>query len=307
MMDVAIIGGSFAGLTAALQLGRASRSVLVLDAGAPRNRTSPGAHGVAGWDGVPPAEILARFRADLAPYKSVSLHKAVVTGASGNEDAFTLTLADNERVFARRIVLAHGVRDILPDIPGLTDAWGKRVLHCPYCHGYEVKGGSLVVLAVHPMSAHQALMLRADWSRQVTLLTAGMEGVDHEALEQAGVRVDHRGLQAVTEVSDGIDITLTDGSIERHAALFLGPKTSLAGSPAEHLGCMLGEGPMGPFVRVGPMAQTSIAGVFAAGDIARPMPNINFALADGFQAGSGCHASLLFPGLIQPLVEVSAP
>ncbi|MDP2121936.1 MAG: NAD(P)/FAD-dependent oxidoreductase [Hoeflea sp.] len=307
MIDVAIIGGSFAGLTAALQLGRASRSVLVLDSGAPRNRTSPGAHGVAGWDGVAPAEILARFRADLEPYPSVSLRDAAVTGASGRHDAFTLTLDGNEQVLARRIVLAHGVRDILPAIPGLTDAWGRRVLHCPYCHGYEVKGGSLAVLATHPMSGHQALMLRTDWSERVTLLTAGMEGFDWQALEKAGVRVDRRGLEAVEDVGDGIDLHLTGGSVERHAALFLGPRTSLAQTPAEQLGCLLSEGPMGSFVRVGPMAQTSIQGVFAAGDIARPMPNINFALADGAQAGSGCHASLLFPGFVQPVVQDPTP
>tara|TARA_R110002020_G_scaffold25060_5_gene81586 strand:+ start:1267 stop:2187 length:921 start_codon:yes stop_codon:yes gene_type:complete len=305
MMDVAIIGGSFAGLTAALQLGRASRSVVVLDAGAPRNRTSPGAHGVAGWDGVPPAEILARFRADLEPYPTVSLRTGAVTGVSGSLDGFRLMVDGHEQIEARRIILAHGVRDILPEIPGLADAWGRRVLHCPYCHGYEVKGGSLAVLATHPMSAHQALMLRADWSERVTLLTAGMEGLDGQALEQAGVRVDHRGLEAVKQVPDGIELHLTGGSVERHAALFLGPKASLAGSPAAQLGVTLAEGPMGNYVRVGPMAQTSVAGVFAAGDVARPAPNINFALADGAQAGVACHGSLLFPGFVQPFGDTA--
>ena len=121
------------------------------------------------------------------------------------------------------------------------------------------------------------------------------------------MRVDHPELQAVAEVPNGIELTLTGGSVEHHAALFLGPRTWLAGSPAEQLGLALGEGPMGPFVRVGPMAQTSLAGVYAAGDIARPMPNINFALADGAQAGTGSHASLLFPGFVQPLVGVAAP
>lgn len=224
-----------------------------------------------------------------------------VTDASDGEDGFRLMLDGNQQIAARRIILAHGVRDILPDIPGLTDAWGRRVLHCPYCHGYEVKGGSLVVLGVHPMSAHQALMPRGDWSDQVTLLTGGMEGFDWEALERAGVKVDRRGLEAVTEVPDGIDLQFAGGAIEHHAALFLGPRTSLAGSPAEQLGCLLSEGPMGFFVKVGPMAQTSVPGVFAAGDIARPMPNINFAIADGAQAGSGSQAPLLFPGFVQPL------
>jgi thioredoxin reductase len=303
MLDVAIVGGSFAGVTAALQLARASRSVVVLDTGAPRNRTSEGAHGVAGWDGVAPAEMLARFRSDLERYPSVSIRQGAVTAASGSEDAFMLIIDGDEQVFARRIVLAHGVRDILPYIPGLAGGWGRRVLHCPYCHGYEVKGGSLAVLAVHSMSAHQALLLRADFSDKVTLLTGGMNGFDIDTLGRAGVTVDSRGIEAVEADENGIDLQLSDGSSARHAALFLGPSTTLAGSPAEQLGCAQSEGPMGPFVRIGAMAQTSVAGVFAAGDVARAMPNINFALADGAQAGGACHGSLVFPHFVQPLVE----
>lgn len=301
MFDIAVIGGSFAGLTAALQLGRASRSVVVIDAGAPRNRTSPAAHGVAGWDGVAPGEILARFRADLAAYPTVQLRDATVMRVQGEPDAFEIGLEGGDGIAARRILLAHGVRDILPEIPGLKEAWGRRVLHCPYCHGYEVKGAPLAVLATHPMSAHQALMLRADWSDRVTLITGGIEGLDLDALRGAGVQVETRSLEAAAADESGIELTLTSGASERFGALFLGPRTTLAQSPAAALGCALSEGSMGPFVRVGPMAQTSVPGVFAAGDVARPMPNINFALADGAQAGSACHASLLFPDFVTPL------
>lgn len=301
MLDVAVIGGSFAGLTAALQLARASRSVVVIDGGAPRNRTSSGAHGVAGWDGVAPSEILARFRSDAAAYPTVSFQDAMVEAVSGAEDDFHLTLSTGETLTARRIVLAHGVRDRLPDVPGLAEGWGQRVLHCPYCHGYEVRGERLAVLAVHPMSAHQALMLRADWSGRVSLITNGIAGLDLAALAAAGVEIIEAELHAACSTTGGIDLRLSGGGTERFAALFLGPETSLAGSPAAMLGCDTGDGPMGAFVEVGPMAQTSVPGVFAAGDVARPMPNINFALADGAQAGTGCHASLVFPGAVQPL------
>ncbi len=163
-----------------------------------------------------------------------------------------------------------------------------------------------MVLAVHPMSVHQAQLLRADWSEQVTVLSNRIEGLDRDALEQAGVKVDERTLQSVATTGNGLDLHFADGSAERHSALFLGPRTTLAGSPAEQLGCALDDGPMGPFVRVGPMAQTSIAGVFAAGDVSRPMPNINFALADGAHAGGGCHASLVFPGFVQPIEQERA-
>jgi len=301
MQDAVIIGGSFAGLTAALQLGRASRSVTVIDAGAPRNQSSSAAHGVAGWDGLSPSAILDRFRADLRAYPSVTQRSGTVTAIHGGDGAFSVTLADGEKSAAKRIILAHGVRDILPDIPGLAQAWGQTVLHCPYCHGYEVKGAPLAVLATHPMSAHQALMLRADWSAQVTLITGGMAGLDLDALATAGVQIETRALETATADDTGIDLSLSGGATARFAALFVGPRTSLAASPADQLGCALADGPMGPFVKVGAMAQTSVPGVFAAGDLARPMPNINFALADGAQAGTGCHASLLFPGFVTPL------
>jgi len=301
MQDAVIIGGSFAGLTAALQLGRASRSVTVIDAGVPRNRNSSAAHGVAGWDGLSPSAILERFRADLRAYPSVTQRSGTVTAIHGEEGAFSVTLADGEKSAAKRIILAHGVRDILPDIPGLAQAWGQTVLHCPYCHGYEVKGAPLAVLATHPMSAHQALMLRADWSAQVTLITGGMEGLDLDALTTAGVQIETRALETATADATGIDLSLSGGATARFAALFVGPRTSLAASPAEQLGCASADGPTGSFVKVGAMAQTSVPGVFAAGDLSRPMPNINFALADGAQAGTGCHASLLFPDLVTPL------
>lgn len=303
--DVAVIGGSFAGSTATLQLGRASRTVALIDAGEPRNRTSLGAHGVAGWDGVAPADILARFRADVDRYPTVSIRKDRVERVAGSLDAFELALGSGETIAARRIVLAHGVHDVLPALPGVREAWGRQVLHCPYCHGYEVRGRPLAVLATHSMSAHQAFMLRADWSDQVTLFTGEVEGLDYERLRRAGISIEEGRLDAAHADERGIDLELSDGRTERFGALFLGPRASLAGSPAEQLGCTLAEGPMGPFVKVGPMAQTSVPGVFAAGDLCRPAPNINFALADGAQAGTGCHASLLFPDFVQPL-EVAA-
>ena len=131
MFDTTVIGGSFAGLTAALQLERASRSVVVIEAGRPRNRTSPAAHGVVGWDGVAPTEILARFRADLAAYLKVQFREGTVTRAQGGPNAFKIKLDGSEEIESCRIVLAHGVRDILPDIPEVVASWGRCVLHCP--------------------------------------------------------------------------------------------------------------------------------------------------------------------------------
>lgn len=302
--DVAIVGGSFAGLTAALQLGRASRSVVVIDAGQPRNRFSLAAHAVPGWDGVPPSDVLARFRADLAAYPTVRIVDGTVAGVSGAIDSFTLDVGAAGTFASRRVLLAHGVRDILPAIPGLSDGWGKTVLHCPYCHGYEVRNRPLAVLTTGPMATHQAHMLLSDWSRDVTLLTNGVEGLDTAALVSAGLKVDTRHPEAF-ETGDDARVRFTDGTDARFAAVFTASRADLTGSCADSLGVAMTEGPLGPFVQVGQMQQTSIPGVFAAGDLSSPAPSINFAIGDGARAGIGCHQSMLFPGFIQPVAEAA--
>lgn len=298
MIDVAIIGGSFAGLTAALQLGRASRSVTVIDAGAPRNRMSSAAHGVPGWDGSPPAEILARFRADATAYPTVSIQTDSVIAATPSEDGFAIGLASGAKLEARRVILAHGVRDNLPDIPGAEEAWGKTLIHCPYCHGFEVRNRPLAVLAVHPMSGHQAQMLRADWSADVTLLTGIAAGIEHEEL--ADIASDGRPVLALNDNGKAVSVDFEDGTSTEFGAIFTAPRVSLKDTPAEMLGCALGDGPLGPFLQVGPMGQTSVPNVFAAGDCAGPAHSVTLALGQGAAAGTGCHQSLLFPTMIQP-------
>lgn len=305
MIDTAVVGGSFAGLSAALQLCRASRSVVVIDDGRPRNRTSPAAHGIPGWDGVAPAEILARFRADLSAYPTARIVEGRVDAVKGGLDTFTLSTDAGQEVQARRIILAHGLRDRLPELPGLAEGWGRTVLHCPYCHGYEVKGRPLAVLASSAMAAHQAQILRADWSDDVTLLVNGAEGLDIAALEAAGIKIERRRPISIAG-EDTVQLRLADGPDAEFAALFLAPAVDLSGTPAETLGVGLADGPMGPFVRVGPIQQTDIAGVFAAGDLSSPMWNLNFAVGDGTRAGIGCHQSLLFPDFIQPLEKAAA-
>lgn len=305
MIDTAVVGGSFAGLSAALQLCRASRSVVVIDDGRPRNRTSPAAHGIPGWDGVAPAEILARFRADLSAYPTARIVEGRVVAAKGGLDTFTLSTDAGQEIQARRLILAHGLRDRLPELPGLAEGWGRTVLHCPYCHGYEVKSRPLAVLASSAMAAHQAQILRADWSDDVTLLVNGAEGLDIAALEAAGIKIERRRPVSIAG-EDTVQLRLADGPDAEFAALFLAPAVDLSGTPAESLGVGLGDGPMGPFVRVGPMQQTDIAGVFAAGDLSSPMWNLNFAVGDGTRAGIGCHQSLLFPDFVQPLEKAAA-
>lgn len=301
MQDVIIIGGSFAGLTAALQLGRTSRAVTVVDAGMPRNQNSPAAHGVPGWDGTPPADILSRFRKDTSAYPTVTFVTDTVVGVSKIPSGFAVSLAEGAQMNARRILLAHGVTDTLPDLPGISDIWGKTLLHCPYCHGFEFRNRPLAVLANHIMSGHQAQLLRNDWSADVTVLS-GIEGdFDPSTFDTKGFQMDARPVNGLAQAGEGISVGFEDGSQTTFAAVFIAPTVSLSGTPAEMLRCATTNGPLGPFVRVGPMGQTSVPNVFAAGDCARPGHNVTSAIGDGATAGIGCHQSLVFPDMIQPI------
>ena len=161
--DVIIVGGSFAGLSAAMQLARARRRVLVIDAGRPRNRFARTSHGFLGQDGRTPAEILETARAQLSRYPTFELRHDEATRAESCDDAFEVGLASGATVRARRLVLATGVVDELPEIPGFAERWGASVLHCPYCHGYEVAGGRIGVLGDGEGGVHKGSLLR-DWS-----------------------------------------------------------------------------------------------------------------------------------------------
>lgn len=291
--EVIVIGGSYAGMAAALQIGRARRRVLVIDAGLRRNRFAAVAHGLLGRDGVPPAQIAAEARAQLAAYPAISWHEGSAASARADGAGFTVETGDGQRISARRLVLATGVTDTLPDIPGLAERWGKSVFHCPYCHGYELDNGNIGVLATGPMSLHHALML-PDWGR-TTLLTNGAfepSAADLEQLQARGVRVEHAHVLEL--IGEGASVRLDDGRTIAFDGLFTMPRTRPSSPLAEQLGCVLEDGPMGPFVKVDEMKQTNIAGVFACGDAARAAGSLALAVGDGTMAGVAAHRSLIF-------------
>jgi len=296
--DAAVIGGSWAGLSAAMQLARARRRVLVVDAGRPRNRFARTSHGFLGQDGRTPAEILETARAQVLAYPTAELRRDEVTRAESHDGAFAITLASGDAARARRLVLATGVVDELPEVPGLRERWGQSVLHCPYCHGYEVAGGRLGVLGVGEMSMHQALLL-PDWSADVTLFTNGTfepTDVQRDALCARGVRVETRLLAEL--VGDGAALTgarLDGGETVPLDALFTVPRTRMASPLAERLGCEFDEGPVGPVIRTDERKETTVPGVFAAGDAARARHNATWASADGVMAGTSAHQSLALP------------
>lgn len=295
LADVAVIGGSYAGLSAALQLARARRHVVVIDAGVPRNRMAHASHGLLAQDGRPPAAISADGRAQLMTYPTVEWRTGAATRAIRRGDGFDVEMAASGLVHARRLILATGVTDELPSIEGLAERWGRHVFHCPYCHGYELNQGVIGVLAAGPAALHQALML-PDWGK-VTLFTNGRLDLDADQrrdLLARGVRIE---TTPVVRLVDTATVVLADGRALAHAGLFTQPHTRPSSPLAEHLGCAHDEGPLGTFVRTDALKATTIPGVFACGDAARGAGSVALAVGDGAQAGMSAHRSLLFEQL----------
>ncbi|MDO9361584.1 MAG: NAD(P)/FAD-dependent oxidoreductase [Sphingopyxis sp.] len=297
--DAIVIGGSFAGLSAAVHIARARRSVCIIDAGKPRNRFADTSHGFFGQDGDPPLAMIARAQAQVEAYPTVSTIAAEATSARATDGGFEVALAGGRTMTARKLVLAFGISDVLPDIPGLTERWGKSVLHCPYCHGFEYAGRRLGVLQTMPMSAHQAQLI-ADWG-PTTLYLNGGDMPDDETLtklERRGVDIERTRIKALQGNDTSISsLLLDDGRTAPIDALYLAPRTRLNSAIAEQLGCTLDDGPFGPVIRTDAAKLTTVAGVYAAGDVARVPHNATWAAADGVTAGTSLHQALVF----QPL------
>ncbi|MBV7536133.1 NAD(P)/FAD-dependent oxidoreductase [Duganella sp. sic0402] len=290
--DVIVVGGSYAGLSAATQLARARRRVLVIDAGQRRNRYARHSHGFLGQDGREGAAIAAEGRAQLMKYPAVRWQEGAATQAAAQDGGFSITLADGSTHHAQRLVLATGMADELPPIPGLAERWGDSVFHCPYCHGYELDQGRIGVLATSPHSFHHAMML-PDWGT-VTFFLNGAFEPDAEQLARLAARGVAIERESVRAVGGKATVELRDGRTLEMDGLFVLSRLHSASPLAELLGCEMEEGPMGKYLRTDMMKATSIPGVYAAGDAARMAGSVAFAVADGAMAGAAAHQSLIF-------------
>lgn len=297
-LDALVIGGSYAGLSAALQLARARRRIAVVDAGQRRNRFARSSHGFLGQDGRSPQDIVDDARAQLLAYPTVQWVDGHATAPTAQGDTFSVTTPAGP-LTARRLLIATGVADTLPPIEGLAERWGRSVFHCPYCHGYELDQGAIGVLAVGPMSMHHALLL-PDWGPTTFFLNGSFEpdAAQLAQLQARGVTVER---SRVTRISGTADVHVADAGVGKGgrtialAGLFTATKTRLASPLAEQLGCALDEGPIGPVVRRNEMLETTVPGVFACGDAARPFGNVATSVGDGAMAGASVHRSLI-PG-----------
>jgi thioredoxin reductase len=295
LYDAIIVGGSFAGLSAALQIARARRNVLVIDAGSPRNRFASHSHGLLGRDGAPGADILATAAQQLLAYPTARIFKCKATAVIRKGDDFVVEIDDGARWFTgRRLLLATGVADNLPEVTGLQERWGRTVLHCPYCHGYELGGGPIGVLGVSAMSVHQALVV-ADWG-DVTLFAGESIHIDDEQramLARRKVTVEAVAVAALEGDAPAIDVRLVDGRRVALRGVFVGGGVRPASPLAQVLGCAMDETPMGLTVHTDALKQTTVPGVYAAGDAASMRHSISGAAGDGALAGVMLHQSLI--------------
>lgn len=294
--DVAILGGSFAGMSAAMILARARRSVALLDTSTPRNRFAAASHGFPGQDGRSPAEIGDELRRQLSAYSTVDFHNVAASSAIKDAGGFVITMADGKVINARMIVLAYGVRDILPDLPGLKQRWGVSVLHCPYCHGYELNRQPIGVLASSELVMHQAMLL-PDWGATTLFTQQAIVPTPEqlETLSARNVRIEETPVAELIGAGSSLEaVRLADGRQIPLAGLFVAPQTVPSSNIGEQLGCATKDGPTGPYISVDMMQITSVPGVFAAGDVASPMANATLAAAAGVMAGSAAHRSLIF-------------
>ena len=336
--DVVVVGGGAAGLAAAIALGRSRRSVVLVDAGEPRNAPAEGAHNVLGQEGISPLELLARGRAEAEAY-GVLLVSGRVTGASGVVDSFTLEIdgapgggaglsadalevdasgsdrgqavaSTTQQVNERRVILANGLVDELPDVPGVAQAWGHTVLHCPYCHGWEVRDQRIAVLATSENALHQVMLFR-QLSDDVTLFLHDAPEPTEEQWEQLaalGVRVVTQRVERL--VVDGTQVRAVEVEGGRSFpvdAVAVGPRFVARTELYEALGGEKTLSPFGEQIVADPRGATAVPGVWVAGNSGDLMAMVAAAAASGVMAGAAVNGDLAVADLARAVAERRAP
>jgi thioredoxin reductase len=306
--DVVVVGGGAAGLNGALVLTRARRRVLVVDAGEPRNALAERMQGFLSRDGLPPAELLEAGRHEVRGYGG-EIATDRVTGIQRTPDGFELSLAGGRTVCARRLLLTTGLTDELPDVPGVQDRWGRDVLHCPYCHGWEVRDQALGVLATGPAGGHQALQIR-QWSDDVTLFLNTLEGLPDEEAEQLSAR----GVQLVPGPVSGLvlendrlsGVQLDDGRVVPRDVLFVEPRFAACDDLLTQLGITTEQDDTATWVPTSEHGETNVPGVWAAGNLTDPAALVVHAAAAGSRAAVAINSDLVDEDAARAVAERAA-
>lgn len=293
MLDVVIVGGSVAGLSAATYLGRMRRRILVVDSGKPCNRVSHASHGFLTRDGVDPAELLRIGREQVQAYPTVQLRSGLVTAIQPQADGFVVTLETGESMATRKVLLAMGLRDHLPELANVEQFWGRSAFHCPYCDGWEVRDQPLAVQGNGESALHRAKLL-LNLTNDLVICTDGpatFREDDWIFLRTRQVRVLETPLTGITGQGEQMDtLHFADGSTLARHALFINLRTGQHSDLVATLGCEVNA--MG-FVQADAQGRTNVAGVYAAGDMTSPLRAVVFAAAQGAAAAIWLNMELM--------------
>lgn len=291
--DVIITGGSYAGLSAAMALGRSLRNVLVLDSGAPCNQQTPHSHNFLTQDGATPADIAAKAKAQVAQYPTVHFKNGLAVSAEKNAEGFLLRTGAGETFQARLLLFATGVKDEMPAIKGFAECWGISVLHCPYCHGYEVKQMPTGILANGDLAFDFARLI-SNWTQQLTVFTNGTSLLSEEQtakFARHGIAINEQEIaEIVADHGQVKHLLFKDGSVQSLQAIYARPPFRQHCSIPEALGCSLTE--MG-HLAADHFQATNIPGVYIAGDATSPMRSVAAAVSAGNMAGAAMNRELI--------------
>ena len=293
MTDVVIVGGGPAGLSAALSLGRARRRVVVVDAGKPRNMTAAHMHGVLGHDGLSPLRLLELGRKEVAGY-GVRIIQGEVTAARTDGAAIEVDTA-NETILTRRLLVATGLADDLPNIPGLRQQWGRGVVVCPYCDGWEHRDEAIGVVATSPHSIEQAQLLR-QWSDRIVYFANALgdpPADEMEALVRRGIRFESGSITGIRIEDDRVTGVEVDGRVVPVRVVFTGPTPVPNDALLRSLGATTTDGPLGPWVDIDEDGRTSVPGVWAVGNVVNVRSNVSVSLGLGSLVAGALNADLV--------------
>jgi thioredoxin reductase len=293
LIDVVIVGGGPAGLSAALSLGRARRRVIVVDAGKPRNMTAAHMHGVLGHDGLSPLRLLELGRKEIAGYGVRLIHGEVTAARTDGADIEVDTASGTIRT--RRLLVATGLDDELPDIPGLRKQWGRGVVVCPYCDGWEHRADVIGIVATSPRSIEQAQLLR-QWSDRIVYFpnVIGDPAADElDALLRRGISIEPGSVTGLSIEDDRVTGVELDGRVVPVGVVFTGPTLRPRDALLRSLGATTTDGPSGPWVEIDDDGRTSVPGVWAVGNVVDARANVSVSLGLGSLVAGAVNSDLV--------------
>lgn len=293
LYDAIIVGGSYAGLSAAMALGRSMRQVLIIDSGMPCNIQTPESHNFITHDGTPPHEIAASAREQVLKYPTIQFLPGLATAATQTPQGFAVTTWDGDIFRSRKLLLATGVKDILPDIEGADSCWGISLLHCPYCHGYEYKGRRTGILS-NGDTAFEMARLLSNWTQSLTIFTNGpsqLSGSQYEVLQSKNIHVEQKPISQIAHNSGQLhSVVLLDASPIAMDVMYTRPAFVQHSNLAADLGCRFSES---GHIAVDAFQKTSVPGIYAAGDNHFQMRSVSHAVFAGSFAGAMINKDLI--------------